>query len=320
MCNPVVGFVVSAGLQVAAGAQQAAAAQAQADYDYNVRQAQADHSHDERRMQMDWEYRERLRNSENEFQNSMRQREAQYQNQLAQFEFKEMEATRQFEFQQAQFEMDFMQAQAQVEADRAYEEMQVQQQQAVMEQNEYLAGIAYEDDLRQLDTSMMAEQELAAQQKLKASREAMQQRAAVRATGRVGNSVDNLIADYNRQQAQFDFVTSRNLAFTGMGIQEKKRGAKSTYAARKFSQQPYISRTFTDPQKGIAYKGSGGVAPTYGPMPVRGGVTKGTVLKAPVYKSFVAGHNWMATAANVAGTFNQFGGFKKKGTTGSMWG
>ena len=71
------------------------------------------------------------------------------------------------------------------------------------------------------------------------------------ASGRLGNTVDNLVADFYRQQAQFDFATSQNLAFTGTQIQLQKQGAAAERGSRIASQQPYIKQPVLDPLEPI---------------------------------------------------------------------
>ena len=79
----------------------------------------------------------------------------------------------------------------------------------------------------------------------------MQAKGEIVAAGRVGNSIQNLIADVQRQQAAFDYATDKNLAFTGKQIKEQKRGAGVERASRIASQQPYLERTILDPMKPI---------------------------------------------------------------------
>jgi hypothetical protein len=121
--------------------------------------------------------------------------------------------------------------------------------QALMRQTRLLADNAYADEISQINLRLMQEQEASAQQKQKAAREGLQARGAVVAGGRIGNTIDALVADYQRQQAQFDYATERNLAFTTMQMQEAKRGSAATRGSRIASQQEYIKQEILDPLK-----------------------------------------------------------------------
>jgi hypothetical protein len=72
--------------------------------------------------------------------------------------------------------------------------------------------------------------------------------------------VDNLVADVYRQQAQFDFATSQNLAFTGDQIQQQKRGVAAQRGSRIASQQAYIKQPVLDPLEPI-YQAKPSMAP-----------------------------------------------------------
>jgi hypothetical protein len=154
-------------------------------------------------------------------------------------------------FANAQAEQGYQFQSMQASAARNFEQMRADQQEALMQQNRLLADQAYGDEIAQLNSRLMQEQEASAQRKQEANRQGMQARGEVQASGRLGNTIDNLLADYYRQQAQFDFNTDRNLAFAGTQTQQEKRGASSRYASRLASQQPYIKQPILDPQKPI---------------------------------------------------------------------
>ena len=149
----------------------------------------------------------------------------------------------------AQAEQQYQYQQQQANAARNYEQLRYNQQQALMRQTRLLADNAYADEISQINLRLMQEQEASAQQKQKAAREGLQARGAVVAGGRVGNTIDALVADYQRQQAQFDYATERNLAFTTMQMQEAKRGSAATRGSRIASQQEYIKQEILDPLK-----------------------------------------------------------------------
>ena len=166
------------------------------------------------------------------------QAEQQYQYQQQQQQYQERQQEQQYQYQQQQ-----------ASAARNYEQLRYNQQQALMRQTRLLADNAYADEISQINLRLMQEQEASAQQKQKAAREGLQARGAVVAGGRIGNTIDALVADYQRQQAQFDYATERNLAFTTMQMQEAKRGSAATRGSRIASQQEYIKQEILDPLK-----------------------------------------------------------------------
>ena len=163
-------------------------------------------------------------------------------------------------YQQAQADTQYRNAVAeqnynyqmmQAQAARSFEEMRQSQQDALIAQTRLLADSAYADEISQLNLRLMQEQEAAAQKKQEAAKQGLQARGEVAASGRYGNTIDNLIADYYRQQAQFDFASERNLAFTTAQVQEQKRSSAATRGSRIASQQPYIKQPVLDPMKPI---------------------------------------------------------------------
>ena len=155
------------------------------------------------------------------------------------------QAEQQYQYQQQQYQYQ----QQEANAARNYEQLRYNQQEALMRQTRLLADNAYADEISQINLRLMQEQEASAQQKQKAAREGLQARGAVVAGGRIGNTIDALVADYQRQQAQFDYATERNLAFTTMQMQEAKRGSAATRGSRIASQQEYIKQEILDPMK-----------------------------------------------------------------------
>ena len=152
-----------------------------------------------------------------------------------------------FENQIAQQEYEYNTLQAQ--SSRTNEAQQKQLQDDVIAQNFFLANEAYESDIAALNLRMMQEQAATGAEKRKGSLAALQAKGEIVAAGRVGNSIQNLIADVQRQQAAFDYATDQNLAFSGQQIKEQKRGAGVERASRIASQQPYLERTYLDPLK-----------------------------------------------------------------------
>lgn len=151
----------------------------------------------------------------------------------------------------AQSEQNFRFQQMQASSARAFEQLKSQQQAAIMEQNRYLADQAYENDIGQLNLRLLQEQEAAAERARQAALSGQQGRGEIRATGRMGLTVDNLIADYYRQQAVFDYATERNLAFAQTQTQMEKMGVAARRGSRIASQQPYLEQPILDPLEPI---------------------------------------------------------------------
>lgn len=292
--------VISTGLGIYGAVAQSNAATAQAEYNFQVQQAQSNFQFAEANRQMDYQFQEQLRQSQYVFDQQMAARDFEYRQQLLQFDAAQAEQQRRFQYESAVAQQQFEFQQLQVDLNRGFEQMREDQQRSVMEMNRDMAGAAFANDLRQLDIMFMQEEEAAAQQKQKAARDAAQQRAAIRASGRQGNTVENLVADYYRQQAQYDFAVGRNLAFTGMATQERKRGAQAQYGARLASEQPYIQTPYADPVRALVPQPGAGARPLQGPMPIRQQVTRGTVAQSPVYKSFVSTTPYMIQGVSTA--------------------
>ena len=157
----------------------------------------------------------------------------------------------QIEFQNQVAQQEFEYNTLQAQSARTNQEQQRQLQEDVVNQNFELANMAYESDITALNLRLMQEDAAAGTEKRKTSLAALQAKGEIVAAGRVGNSIQNLIADVQRQQAAFDYATDKNLAFTGKQLQEQKRGAGVQRASRIASQQPYLKQTILDPMKPI---------------------------------------------------------------------
>jgi hypothetical protein len=215
--------------------------------------------------------------------------------------------------QNAQAEQAYRFQQMQASSARGFEQLKQQQQASVMEQNRLLADTAYANDIAQLNLRLMQEQEATAQQQRKAALAAQEARGEIRATGRLGQSVDALIADYYRQQASFDYAAERNLAFTTAQTQQQKVGAAATRGSRLASQQPYLMQPILDPLEPI-YAPAPSSAPylLQGAAAVVGGVQTGmsaastmNKLKAAQPKPMTLGP--VAKAAGVAPKAGYYG-------------
>tara|TARA_R100000742_G_C4273100_1_gene92558 strand:- start:1085 stop:1786 length:702 start_codon:yes stop_codon:yes gene_type:complete len=156
--------------------------------------------------------------------------------QNAQIDFENMQAQQQYEY-----------AVLQTDANRTGEEQQRQIQEDLIAQTTDLANSSYENDISQLNLQLQQEQAKAGQERREAQKAFLEGRGEVIAAGKQGNVINNLLADYRRQQASFDYATSQNLAFVGKQVQQEKRGAAIQRASRIASQQPYIERTYLDP-------------------------------------------------------------------------
>ena len=157
----------------------------------------------------------------------------------------------QIDFQNQVAEQEFQYNTLQAQSARTNQEQQRQLQEDVITQNFELANLAYESDIAALNLRLMQEDAAAGTEKRKTSLAALQAKGEIVAAGRVGNSIQNLIADVQRQQAAFDYATDMNLAFVGKQLQEQKRGAGVQRASRIASQQPYLKQTILDPMKPI---------------------------------------------------------------------
>lgn len=154
-------------------------------------------------------------------------------------------------YQNAVAQQNYQFQSMQATAAQGFEQIKKQQQDLVMEQNRFFADQAYQDEISQLNLRLQQEQAAASQKQQEAAKAGLQARGEVVASGRVGNTIDNLIADYYRQQAAFDFATNQNLAFTGQQIQQQKRASAATRGSRIASQQPYMPQPVLSPVEPI---------------------------------------------------------------------
>lgn len=160
-------------------------------------------------------------------------------------------AQQQASFANAQAQQGFQFQQMQASAARNFEQMKANQQEELMRINRMMADNAYANDIGALNARLMQEQAAASQEQQKGAIAGTKARGEIIASGRLGNTVDNLVADFYRQQAQFDYATSQNLAFTGTQIQLQKRGVAAERGSRIASQQPYIQQPVLDPLEPI---------------------------------------------------------------------
>ena len=185
-------------------------------------------------------------------------------------------AQQQVSFANAQAQQGFQFQQMQASSARNFEQLRANQQDELMRINRLMADNAYANDIGALNARLMQEQAAASQEQQKGAIAGTKARGEIIASGRLGNTVDNLVADFYRQQAQFDFATSQNLAFTGTQIQLQKQGVAAERGSRIASQQPYIEQPVLDPLEPI-YQAKPSKLPfiLQGASAVLGGVSTG---------------------------------------------
>jgi hypothetical protein len=160
-------------------------------------------------------------------------------------------AQQQASFANAQAQQSYQFNMMQSSSARNYEALRANQQEELQRITRLMADNAYASDVAALNTRLMQEQSAASQEQQKGAIAGAKARGEILATGKLGNTVDNLMADYYRQQAQFDFATSQNLAFAGQQIQLQKQGAAAERGSRIASQQAYIKQPVLDPLEPI---------------------------------------------------------------------
>lgn len=185
-------------------------------------------------------------------------------------------AQEQVAFANAQAQQSYQFNMMQSSAARNYEQLRANQQEEMKRINRLMADNSYSDEIAQLNIRLMQEQAAASQQQQQSATAGAKARGEVLAAGRLGNSVDNLVADFWRQQAQYDYYSSQNLAFTGQQIQLEKRGAAAERGSRIASQQTYIKQPVLDPLEPI-YQPKPSALPyiLQGAAAVTGGISTG---------------------------------------------
>jgi hypothetical protein len=194
-------------------------------------------------------------------------------------------AQQQVSFANAQAQQGFAFQQMQASSARNFEQMKANQQEEMMRMNRMMADNSYSDEIAQLNLRLMQEQAATSQQQQQNATAGAKARGEVLASGRLGNTVDNLMADFYRQQAQFDYYSSQNLAFTGQQIQMEKRGSAAQRGSRIASQQAYIKQPVLDPLEPI-YQSKPSMLPfiLQGAGAVVSGVSTGLSTKASMDK------------------------------------
>ena len=155
----------------------------------------------------------------------------------------------QIDFENMAAEQQYDQQVLQTTANRTSEQQTKALQDDLIAQTTELANMDFQNQIAQINLGLQQEDALAGQKKREAQKEFLEGRGEVLASGRAGNTVSNLLADYRRQKAAFDYATDQNLAFVGQQGQQEKRGANIQRAGRIASQQPYLERMYLDPLK-----------------------------------------------------------------------
>lgn len=182
----------------------------------------------------------------------------------------------QVNYANSQAQQNFAFQQMQASAAQNFEQLKANQQEEVKRMTRLMADNAFANDVAAINTRFMQEQAASSQEQQKGAIAGLKARGEVVAAGRLGNTPDSLIADFYRQQAQYDFATSQNLAFTGAQLQQQKVGAAAERGSRIASAQTYIKQPVLDPLEPLYQK-----APSSTPFILQGasgimaGVTTG---------------------------------------------
>lgn len=137
----------------------------------------------------------------------------------------------------------------QTTAARTAENQRAQQRDAENQRAEELAQLVRANEVAEINVREQQERAKASDEKIAANREFLQAAGQIRAQGRIGNNVDLLLADVARQSASYDYKTSRNLAFIGQELENRKRVSQGNYATKIAGLSPYQKRIILDPMK-----------------------------------------------------------------------
>jgi hypothetical protein len=134
---------------------------------------------------------------------------------------------------------------------QAYQDALVQQRNQQIIENQRLAQEAYLQQSQQVNVRQQQEEEKAVQDTQSFQIEAMQARARARVAsgeaGVSGLSVDNLIADFYRQEDFYKQGIQRNVEFSRQQSQEDIKGLRSQTEGRYQTIQPYLPEPVVRP-------------------------------------------------------------------------
>jgi len=166
---------------------------------------------------------------------------------IMQAQAQEQAAREQVMFANQQAEQQFQYDQLQTEAARTAELQREAQREEEIRRNTELAQITRANEIAAINTRFAQEQEAASQKQQEQGKRALEAAGQIRAQGRIGANVDLLLADVRRQQASFDYYSSRNLAFIGDELQARKQVVQGNYANAIANQTPYQKKMILDP-------------------------------------------------------------------------
>lgn len=133
----------------------------------------------------------------------------------------------------------------------AYQSALAQQRNQQIAENQRLAQEAYLQQSQQINLRQQQEEEKTSQETQSAQIEAMQARARARVAsgeaGVSGLSVDNLIADFYRQEDVYKQSVQRNVEFSRQQSQEDIKGLRSQAEGRYQAIQPYLPEPIARP-------------------------------------------------------------------------
>ena len=166
---------------------------------------------------------------------------------IMQAQAQEQAAREQVMFANQQAEQQFQYDQLQTDAARTAELQREAQREEEIRRNTELAQITRANEIAAINTRFAQEQEAASQKQQEQGKRALEAAGQIRAQGRIGANVDLLLADVRRQQASFDYYSSRNLAFIGDELQARKQVVQGNYANAIANQTPYQKKMILDP-------------------------------------------------------------------------
>ncbi|MDX2086033.1 MAG: hypothetical protein SFZ03_11680 [Candidatus Melainabacteria bacterium] len=133
----------------------------------------------------------------------------------------------------------------------AYQSALAQQRNQQIAENQRLAQEAYLQQAHQVNLRQQQEEEKASQETQSAQIEAMQARARARVAsgeaGVSGLSVDNLIADFYRQEDVYKQGIQRNVELSRQQSQEDIKGLRAQAEGRYQAIQPYLPEPIARP-------------------------------------------------------------------------
>ena len=166
---------------------------------------------------------------------------------IMQAQAQEQAAREQVMFANQQAEQQFQYDQMVTEAARTSEDQRELQREEEIRRQTQLAQITRANEIAAINNRFGQEREAASQEQQEQGKRALEAAGQIRAQGRIGANVDLLLADVRRQQASFDYYSSRNLAFIGDELQARKKVVEGNFANAIANQTPYQKKMILDP-------------------------------------------------------------------------